>query len=225
MSRKMKALVCVAHPDDETIFFGGVIQAKKYDWTAVCVTDANADGFGQERYKQFQKACRKLGIQKTIFLNYPDLFDQRLDAKKLSADLKKLGTFDVVYTHGVLGEYGHIHHQDVCFAVFQTFAKTSKIYSPAYNIFPQIKVPLSQKAYNLKTAILSDIYAGESMRFLGLLPATSFEGFVQLENSEVEEIYLHILKKKKLNKKKLKTYAWLADYIARHDYQLKLRPF
>ena len=53
MTRKAQAyrLLVVAHPDDETIFFAGVIQSKRdLPWHLVCLTDGNADGRGKERH-------------------------------------------------------------------------------------------------------------------------------------------------------------------------------
>ena len=227
MSRKLKALVCVAHPDDETIFFGGLIATKKYDWTVVCVTDANADGLGKERMGQFKKACHLLGVKKIIFLNYPDLFDQRLNTEKLIQDFNNINSqefYKYIFTHGILGEYGHKHHQDVSYATHKVFQR-QKIFSVAYNLYPELSVGLSQKIYNLKTKLLSKIYAGESMRFLGFLPATSSEGFVALKYKEVEEIYSFIVGQKKLITSNLKAYRWLAHFIENRDFELKTRPF
>lgn len=225
MKKKTKALICIAHPDDETIFFGGLILSKQYDWTAVCVTDANADGQGAKRMDQFRKACRRLNIQKTFCLNYPDIFSERVDTQKLILDLKKLGSFQKVLTHGPLGEYGHIHHQDVSWATYQVFGDESEIISPAYNVYPEIKISLSKKDFQTKIKILREIYAGESMRFLGLLPATSAEGYVKFAKSEVDHIYQFIIKKQELEPRKLKHYRWLVDYIRDRLYELKMRPF
>jgi len=228
MSRKLKALVCVAHPDDETIFFAGLILSKKYDWTILCVTDANADGKGAERMGQFKRACQKLGAAQSLTLGYPDVFGERLNTQNLIQDLKKFQQerkFDFVFTHGPLGEYGHYHHQDVCFSVHQAFAQKSKIFSVAYNTYPMLKVPLTPRNYQIKTSILQKIYAGETSRFLNFLPATSFEGYVRLSQSEVNEIYHFQVSSQKMNRKKLKAYQWLYDFIENKNLDLKSRPF
>ncbi len=225
MSRKLNALVCVAHPDDETIFFGGLILSKNYNWTVVCATDANADGLGAERMRQFKRSCQALGVKNIVTLNFIDKFRKRIPIKKLIIELQKLGDFDEVYTHGILGEYGHIQHQDVSFAVHQVFASSTKVFSVAYNIYPKLHVLLTEKQFKIKTDILWKIYSGESLRFLSLLPATFSEGFCQISISEIKEIYEYVLGKKKLNKKNLEHYAWLATYIEKRDYELKFRPF
>ena len=228
MSRKLKALICIAHPDDEAIFFGGLLASRKYDWTIVCATDADADGLGVERKKRFQKSCKLLGVKTIIYLDYPDIFNQRLDSQKLVQDFQRVSKnkkFDLVFTHGILGEYGHQHHQDVCFAVYQSFSAKQKIYSVAYNTFPELRVSLSKKLFDLKTKILWKIYSQETKALLHFLPATSDEGFVRLSLKEVNELYMFFLGKNELNKKNLKVYAWLAEYIAAKNYELKLRPF
>ncbi len=228
MSRKLKALVCIAHPDDETLFFGGLISAHKYDWTIVLATDANADGLGDERMKRFQKSCKLLGIKKIIYLGYPDIFNQRLDTTKLANDLREIASkekFNVVFTHGILGEYGHHHHQDVCYAVYQSFSPKTKVYSAAYNTFPELKVVLSKKLFDLKTKILWKIYSEETKALLHFLPATSAEGFVRLSLKEVNEVYAVVNGQKELEKKNLKVYSWLNEYIQAKNYELKARPF
>ncbi len=228
MSRKLKALVCIAHPDDEVLFFGGLISTQKYDWTIICATDANADGEGAERFIKFKKSCKLLGIKKIFRLNYPDVFNQRLKVESLIEDFKKMKArekFDVVFTHGILGEYGHQHHQDVCYATYKCFAPKTEVYSAAYNIYPDLKIQLKPETFRLKTKILWRIYSGETQNLLSFLPATSFEGFTKLKLKEVEEIYSFLNLQKSLNKKNLKAYLWLADYIEKRSFELKSRPF
>src|ERR1035438_7598997 len=106
-----KALVIVAHPDDETIFFGGAILSLRYAWDVVCLTDGDADGKGQKRAEDFKLACKRLGAKKAHILGFKDRFESRLDIDSVESQLNEFvkanGPYKVMFTHGPLGEYGH----------------------------------------------------------------------------------------------------------------------
>lgn len=225
MSRKIKALVVSAHPDDETLFFGGLILQKKYDWTVICITDGNADGLGNIRQRQFGQACRLLGVKNYACLQFPDNFRKRLSLSKIISALHGLGRFDVVFTHDILGEYGHPHHQDVSYAVHKAFEKTAPVFSTAYNILPDIQISLRAKDFGTKTKILATVYTGETRRFLHFLPATSSEGFSRISHGEVEALYTFCLKKTLPSAARLKRYRWLRPYFSAGYGHLKIRPF
>ena len=110
---KKHNLLVVAHPDDETIFFGGLVQVyRRRPWKVICVTDGNADGEGEKRKKDFFSACTQLIAKSFEMWDFPDRFGQRLDIDRLAQRLKTENAAEV-FTHGALGEYGHPHHQDV----------------------------------------------------------------------------------------------------------------
>jgi LmbE family N-acetylglucosaminyl deacetylase len=213
-------LLVVAHPDDETIFFGALLlNYRKLPWHVVCVTDANADGMGKLRKLEFARACRLLKIKETSWLNFPDVFSKRLDTDALVEKLKSLPSPTEVFTHGIIGEYGHPHHQDVSFAVHQAFGKTHKVWSSAYNAFPEMTVELKPSQYKVKTKILADIYGSETSRFMHILPATAIEGFVHVNPKEVEALYRYYREGKLPGAKELKTYAWLWPHLkSRGDF-------
>lgn len=183
-------LVVVAHPDDETLFMGGLLLAQKdLPWHVICVTDANADGQGQMRAQQFAKACEKLKVQSFEQLDFPDIYEKRLDVVRLAKFLEQLPSPVKVYTHGIVGEYGHPHHQDVSWAVHQVFGQQSEVMSVAYNSFPSEVVTLSQEQHLKKAMILNEIYGSETQRFSHLIPNTFVEGFTKVSVNEVEAIY------------------------------------
>ncbi len=217
----------VSHPDDEALFFGGLIQTKKFEWFVVCVTNGNADGMGEKRKQDFFRSCRVLGVKKAEVWDYPDIFDKRLDTAKITKDLSErlLGNFKNVFTHGVLGEYGHLHHQDICFAVHSAFRKNSKIFSIAYNTFPKIKIQLTEKLFNKKTKVLWEIYSSESRKLINLLPATFCEGFSQLSFKEVSSIYGWLANGQPLNEKVIKANRWLIPHLKDGGGTLKTRLF
>ncbi len=224
-------VIVVAHPDDETIWFGALIlKNRTRPWTVVCVTDGNADKMGSKRRRQFEAACKKLKVKNTAWLGFPDVYETRLDVERLQAKLidtlaKMLIQPDKIFTHGILGEYGHPHHQDVSFAVHSAFIKTNHVYSVAYNCHPDWTVALSRKQYDTKLSILTQIYGSETQRFANLLPFTATEGFARVKYEEVKMLYRYFRENKRPSTKTLKSYKWFWPYF-KETYNLsKRRPF
>ena len=106
------ALLVVAHPDDEILWFGGTILSHRdMDWTVVCVTYDDRTGRGQD----FMQVCRELGAR-GILLGLKDAPAALLDEEMLENKLGQLaakGQWQVVFTHHANGEYGHPHHRQV----------------------------------------------------------------------------------------------------------------
>jgi LmbE family N-acetylglucosaminyl deacetylase len=200
----MKLLV-VAHPDDETLFFSSYLDS---DTKVICVTDANADGRGIEREKEFQLALKEYNAQGEMW-DFPDIYDQRLDLPRLESKIKTLGDFDKVFTHGPIGEYGHPHHQDVCMAVFNIYP-AEKIWVPAFNAYPDINNILNKAEFDKKKKVLAQIYGKETNRFLNLINITSTESFMQVSQSEVQTLYNFFTQDKNL---KLDKYQDLASTL------------
>lgn len=221
-------LLCVAHPDDETIFFGGLIQrlaseAKAKPWTVVCMTDGNADGEGKKRRKQFEAACEVLGVKDAQWWGYSDIFEKRLPVDDIADRLRALPKPNLVFTHGIIGEYGHPHHQDVSYAVHSAFHDHEKVFASAYNANPTLGIELDQKEFETKASTLMEIYGSETQRFLNLLPATGYEGFLQLSHKEVSALYDYFAHDKTLRTKDLEAYKWLTKFLKSRRHQA--RPF
>lgn len=224
-SKKNLNLLVVAHPDDETIFFAGLLLQSKGQFRVVCVTDGNADGFGPERAKQFAKACRLLGVKEFVQLDYPDRFHTRIDIEDLRRRLTEMGRPKKVYTHGPLGEYGHPHHQDVCLATHLAFQKTSEVWSIAHNCQPEKLVPLSAKDFSVKTKILKDVYFGETKRFIHTVPATPAEFYARFDLKEVRAIHQYFSSSEPLKDSRLKKYRWFKPYFETYREVIQSRPF
>lgn len=107
-----RACVAVAHPDDETLWFGGlIVSSPDIEWSVVCATLPRRDP--QRADTKFYAACDALGVGHAQNLRIrertkhdpiePDdlqrLYDAVMDANP-----------SFVVTHGPLGEYGHLHH-------------------------------------------------------------------------------------------------------------------
>ena len=217
-------LLVVAHPDDETLFFSAaLLNLKNKPWRVVCVTDANADGFGKKRALQFKKACKMLGVQAYEQWDFPDIYVQRLDLKKLKEKLLELPTPLEVYSHGVTGEYGHPHHQDLGYMVSQVFKVP--VWAPAYNCAADKVISLNQKQYQLKSKIYAEVYGGETLRFSQFIPNRNADEFYKVSASENQEIYSSIIEKRSPVKSKLKKYKWFAKFLAEKNKEKVTRPF
>ena len=119
---KKRALVVVAHPDDETIWMGGTIlgNAGRWDLTIISLCRRN----DKDRAPKFKKACRILKAK--CFIS--DLEDEELDDIPLCEVIKRIKKcsgkhYDYIFTHGENGEYGHKRHIDVNKAVVSMLDK------------------------------------------------------------------------------------------------------
>lgn len=214
MNRKKHNLIVVAHPDDESIYFSGLIQQSPgINWEIICVTDGNADGNQANRLQDFHNACRELGVENYSQWDFPDLFEKRINIQDLTLRLSKIDTPEKIYTHGIIGEYGHPHHQDVSFAVHQAFFDKSKILSVSYNCYPDEIYTLTQKEFDTKMELLLKNYASELNRFANLVPGSFCEGFTEVSMDEVETIYQSLTGKSALDVDKLQKYKWIAEHI------------
>lgn len=217
-------LLVVAHPDDETIFFGGLLQVyRRRPWKVVCVTDGNADGQGARRKSDFMTACSQLKVKDCEMWGFSDQFEKRIDLATLQSQLSPLQPAEV-FTHGILGEYGHPHHQDVCLAVSRAFHKVP-LWNVAYNCFAEKLFRLPRRAYDRKCSVLSTTYFTETQRFARWLPAHNTEGFAQISLSENEAMYDYLALSKELRTGDLKAYAWFQPYMETYRTEIAKRPF
>lgn len=218
-------LLIVAHPDDETIFFGGLLQVyRRKPWKVVCVTDGNADGEGAKRKQDLFSACKQMRVKTAEMWDFPDRYESRLDLGSLVQRLQQ-ETPSEVFTHGILGEYGHPHHQDVSLAVHRAFPKSIPLWSVAYNCFAEKVFRVPQRAYQRKCEILSRIYFSETHRFARFLPSYNHEGFARVQLGEVERLYDFLTGAVLPPATDLNTYAWFQPYLLEFRKQINERPF
>ena len=112
-----KALVVVAHPDDELIWMGGFILKNK-NWKFDVITLCRRDDL--DRAPKFMKVCKELNVNHCLM---SDLEDEDLtnvreeDIVNRVKQMLKDNNYDYVFTHGLNGEYGHIRHKEIYKAV------------------------------------------------------------------------------------------------------------
>jgi len=219
------ALFVVAHPDDETLFFGSTIRRSPIPTQVICVTDGNADGQGAKRSLDFNHACRKLRVKSALILGLPDIFTKRLEQTKIIEFLKGLPQPHIIYTHGPLGEYGHPHHQDVCRAVHEAFPSHKRLYGVAFNAKADITLQLSPADFQLKAQIYSKIYFEETKRFINMVPINHAEAFCRYRLREVRAIHDFLSQDGDLNEKHLDRLKWYKPYLEFLKKASQARPF
>lgn len=127
-----KALVIVAHPDDEVIWMGGAIMRNpRVDWTVYSLCRSS----DTDREPKFRRVSNLLRATPII----SDLEDEDVMSVKESVPVIKdlisgniQGRFNYVFSHGQNGEYGHIRHLGVHRAVSDLFAENKLL---ADNLF------------------------------------------------------------------------------------------
>lgn len=146
-----KAILFVAHPDDDTLFFHTFI--KEYKPYVVLLTD----GWSLVRMKDFIKVMKTYGVKYRAY----DLHsrDKRIDLlEKYVANSLKLADFSICATHNAEGEYGHEMHIRVHNAVKKV--SQCKILVPALDNDIE-KYPLSSEECEEKKKIFEKYYTTE----------------------------------------------------------------
>lgn len=154
----IKALVIVAHPDDETIWMGGsILKYKNWDWTIFSLTRKSDN----DRRVKFKKVCKYLNAKSIM----TDLDDEKLlpvRSKEIIEIIKNNlpeVEYDYIFTHGKNGEYGHLRHKEIHKAVTKmiknNLLNTKQLYYfsyvPGKQISPHsndLKIPVPNKKAN-----------------------------------------------------------------------------
>lgn len=172
----MKALAIVAHPDDETLWMGNQILKNKYEWTIFSLCRAN----DKDRCPKFLNVCSYYNA-KPIITNLEDNELKPIDIKEIIELIDKHlknKNYDIIYTHGEKGEYGHIRHKEVHQAVKEMVnegkLKTKKIfyfnYKKQNNHCSAIKnkkyyFKLNDKEIKEKKKIITEMYGFQKGSF------------------------------------------------------------
>lgn len=141
VSGSVKAAIIMAHPDDETIWTGGLLLSKKsWHWKIFIATNYETE----DRPNEFKKAIEKYKSYGVSNLDYefirvmPDIQEySKLNKNEILQKLNSvdLSAFDVIFTHNIDGEYGHGNHK-----VLGEFLKEKRL-NVWYVLCPAIQNP------------------------------------------------------------------------------------
>ncbi len=146
-------VIVTAHPDDETLWCGGLpLRFPELEWTVICCSITKRD---PPATFQFFDACKVLGVEGRLL----PFTETSYDIPLTNLDLIDLSGYDCIITHGADGEYGHPHHRSVNAHIFKTW-KHKLIVSIGYK-HGQQEMRLSQDELGKKRKALSS-YNGPS---------------------------------------------------------------
>ncbi|WP_286761670.1 PIG-L deacetylase family protein [Salegentibacter sp. UBA1130] len=166
-------LVIVAHPDDETLWCGGMILTHpSSNWFIISLCRKN----DKERASKFYQVLKILNAKGKMG-NLDDGPEQSpLEKKIIESEILKLlpaRNFDRIITHNPSGEYTrHIRHEEISQVVIELWynnkIKTNELWTFAYQdgnkkYFPKaeekaIQYPLNKKIWKKKYALITEIY-------------------------------------------------------------------
>lgn len=190
----VKCLVVVAHPDDEMIWMGGVmVRHRDWDWHVLSLCRVG----DPDREPRFFRAAEEFDAQASIsdLDDSPTLAPLSGDLREIKGRITKMlseirNEFDLVFTHGENGEYGHLRHRQVHQAVSEMVEsgdlKGGLVFFAYGESKPDISITLSADEYAMKKHIIRDIYgfredsfefgaAGTTEAFNSYVPALSVQ--------------------------------------------------
>jgi LmbE family N-acetylglucosaminyl deacetylase len=189
-----RALVIVAHPDDETIWLGGTLKKfPRVHWTILSLCRAS----DRDRAPKFKRVCAHFGAKAII----ADLDDAgRLSVKQTVPLIKTIiikevkgRAFDYLFTHGLNGEYGHPRHCGAHLAVKELLKQKKLRVAQAlafhykkqtkYKLVPKVEsdfiLKLSVKELAAKKQVMTAIY-GFAPKGIDTNYCTKIEAFKKL---------------------------------------------
>ena len=99
-------LVIVAHPDDEVLFFGNLLEKYGSDIKVICITNSQ-DPIRSHEFISIMNLFKILQYEMWDFIDGKE-YNESIDLKnKLYKSIKG---FNEIYTHSITGETGHPQH-------------------------------------------------------------------------------------------------------------------
>lgn len=113
----VNACLVVAHPDDESLWFGGLLATVPFEWTVICCSIPRADPI---RAWKFYDACHRLNARGMV-MPFRETDAALAMAGETVPLLGDLGAFDLIVTHSAAAEYGHMHHRNLHAMIKMTY--------------------------------------------------------------------------------------------------------
>ena len=176
-----RAIVIVAHPDDETIWMAGtILKHRNLRWTIFSLSRKD----DPDRAPKFRKVSRFYGT-KSIISNLEDegvmnLSESIPNIKRRILKNLRGKSFDYLFTHGRSGEYGHLRHKGAYLAVKELLKRglvsAREIFTFAYELDekkgiarPSSKADFSfklpSKIFRTKKSIIEKMYGFKKSSF------------------------------------------------------------
>ncbi len=155
-------MVVFAHPDDELLFFYHMIRwLRSKVLRLVCVTGNFRTNTGI-RLAELAESCRQLGGELTN-LGLNEEGQKSLDHELLAWNLARLDKKPgvPVLTHGLMGEYGHLHHVEVFRAVWDRF--TTDTWCLSGPLPADLRMVADDLSYQQQLELLSTCYPSQPM--------------------------------------------------------------
>lgn len=171
---KKNIAVIVAHPDDETLWCGGImLQHPNCNWHVVCLCRKN----DPDRAPKFNKVLKSLNV-KGIMGNLDDGPEQKpLNNQIVREAILKLlpkQNFDLIITHSPFGEYTrHLRHEEIGKAIIAlwndnkivskelwvfAYEDGNKKYAPRAIRAANIHQLLPKNIWEKKYSIITEVY-------------------------------------------------------------------
>ena len=117
-----KALIIVAHADDETIFMGGtILKYKNWEWYLYVSAYRNNKDADKKQLDEVIKVYKGMGVKMNLCENIMKIEssqdDEVVNKQNIKDEINKLAQEnikpDITFTHNKDGEYGHPQHKKI----------------------------------------------------------------------------------------------------------------